>query len=264
MTTATTYENFLIEKTDHIATVTFNRPKALNAVSASVLKELDSIVTELTDDDDVRGVIFTGAGEKAFIAGADIRELATLNAVTAPGLSREMQRVFMRVESMTKPTIAAINGFCLGGGNEFAMSCHMRVASEKARFGQPEVSLGIIPGAMGTIRLPRLVGKGKAMEMILTGRMISAKEALRIGLVNHVVGPDELIDKCKEILGEIFKQGPLAIRFAIESIHHGLNLTADEGGNLEADLFGLCYATEDSKEGLSAFIEKRDPEFKCR
>ena len=264
MTPKTTYETLLVEKQDHIATVSFNRPKALNALSDTVLKELDAVVTELTEDDDIRGVIFTGSGEKAFVAGADIKELSTLNAVTAPGLSRMMQRTFNRIEQMTKPTIAAVNGFCLGGGNEFAMSCHIRVASENARFGQPEVHLGIIPGAMGTIRLPRLVGKGNAMEMILTGRMIKAKEAHRIGLVNHVVEPDELLPKCREILGEIFKQGPLAIRFAIEAIHHGLQMSADEGGNLESDLFGLCYATEDVREGMAAFMEKRDPDFKCK
>jgi enoyl-CoA hydratase len=264
MTTQTAYENLLVEKQDHIALVTFNRPKALNALSSAVLAEIDCVVSELMSDNDLWGVIFTGSGEKAFIAGADIRELSTLNAASAPHLARELQRVFTRVETMTKPTIAAVNGFCLGGGNEFAMACHMRIASENARFGQPEVHLGIIPGAMGTIRLPRLVGKGRAMELILSGRMIKADEAYRIGLVNHVVEPEKLIEKCREILGEIFKQGPLAVRFALESIHHGLQMSADEGGNLESDLFGLCFATEDAREGLGAFLEKRDPQFKCK
>jgi len=261
---AYTYSNFLIEVKDHVAIVTFNRPGALNALNGPVIKELDSIVDELLADNEVWGVIFTGAGEKAFIAGADIKELSTLNAVNAPIWARYLQNVFMKVESMHKPTIAAVNGFCLGGGCEFAMSCHMRVASEKARFGQPEVHLGIMPGAMGTIRLPRLVGKGWAVEMILTGRMIKAEDALKIGLVNHVVEPDKLMDKCFEIMKEIFKNGGLACRFALESIHHGLTMTPIEGGNLEADLFGLAFATEDAKEGLKAFVEKRDPNFKYK
>lgn len=258
------YENFKIDLVDHVAVVTFNRPHALNALNSAVIKDLDRIVDELTSDDDVWGVVFTGTGEKAFVAGADIKELATLNAVTAPIWARELQRVFMKVESMYKPTIAAINGFCLGGGCEFAMSCHIRVASEKARIGQPEVHLGVIPGAMGTIRLPRLVGKGWAVEMILTGRALKAEEALRIGLVNHVVEPDKLIDKCFEIMGDIFKNGGLACRFALESIHHGLTMTPVEGGNLESNYFGLAYATEDSKEGLNAFIEKREPKWGYR
>ncbi|MFH1676284.1 MAG: enoyl-CoA hydratase-related protein [bacterium] len=255
------YENFLLEVKDNVAVVTFNRPAAMNALNSALIKELEIIVDRLLVDNEVWGVIFTGAGDKAFIAGADIKELATLNAVSAPIWARDLQRIFMKVESMHKPVIAAINGFCLGGGCEFAMSCHMRVASEKARIGQPEVHLGIIPGAMGTIRLPRLVGKGWATEMILTGRMIKAADAERIGLVNHVVEPDKLMDKCFEIMKEIFKNGGLACRFALESIQHGLTMTPIEGGNLEADLFGLCYATEDSQEGLTAFVEKRDPKF---
>ena len=260
----TTFENFLIEIKEHVAIVTFNRPQALNSLNTPVVRELDAIIDEALADDNVWGVIFTGAGEKSFIAGADIKELGTLDAVHAPIWARDLQRVFMKVESMHKPVIAAINGFALGGGCEFAMSCHMRVASEKARIGQPEVHLGIIPGAMGTIRLPRLVGKGWAVEMILTGRALKADEALRIGLVNHVVPPEKLIEKCMEIMMEIFKNGGLACRFALESIHHGLTMTPVEGGNLEADLFGLCYATEDSKEGLSAFVEKRDPKWKYK
>jgi enoyl-CoA hydratase len=256
------YQNFLVEIKDNIAVVSFNRPQAMNALSNALIKDLDLLVDQLMADDQVWGVIFTGAGEKAFVAGADIKELSTLNAVTSPIFARDLQRVFMKVESMYKPTIAAVNGFCLGGGCEFAMSCHIRVASEKAKFGQPEVHLGIIPGAMGTIRLPRLVGKGWGIEMILTGRMIKAEDAKKIGLVNHVEEPDKLMDKCFEIMKEIFKNGPLACRFALESVHHGLTMTPIEGGNLEADLFGLAYATEDAKEGLSAFVEKRNPEFK--
>lgn len=258
------YENFLVEVKDNIALVTFNRPKALNALSKSVMEELDSIADALNADDDVWGVIFTGAGEKAFIAGADIKELANLNAINAADYSRWLQEIFMKVEMMRKPTIAAVNGFCLGGGCEFAMACHMRVASEKARFGQPEVHLGVIPGAMGTIRLPRLVGKGLAMELILTGKMIRADEAYRLGLVNKVVPVDELLDECFKIMKAIFNNGGLAVRYAIESINHGLTTTPAEGGNIEANLFGLCYATEDSKEGLNAFIEKRDPQFKWK
>lgn len=258
------YETFIVEIKDHVAVCKFNRPDSLNALNSVVIRELDRLVDELMADDEVWGVIFTGAGEKSFIAGADIKELATLNAMNAPIWARELQRIFMKVESMHKPTIAAINGYCLGGGCEFAMSCHMRVASEKARIGQPEVHLGIIPGAMGTIRLPRLVGKGWAIEMILTGRALKAEDAKKIGLVNHVVEPEKLIEKCFEIMGEIFKNGGLACRFALESIHHGLTMTPIEGGNLEADLFGLCFATEDAREGLSAFIEKREPKFKYK
>jgi len=258
------YENFLIDVTDNIAVVTFNRPKAYNALNAALVKELDVLVDALLADDNVWGVIFTGSGDKAFIAGADINELAKLNAITAPIYARELQRVFMKVENMHKPTIAAINGFCLGGGNEFAMSCHMRVASDNAVMGQPEVGLGVIPGAMGTIRLPRLVGKGNAIEWILTGNKYKAADALKIGLLNYVVTPEELMDKCLSIMKDIFKNGGLAVRFALESCHHGLSLTPQEGGNLEADLFGLSYATEDSKEGLTAFLEKRKPEFKYK
>jgi enoyl-CoA hydratase len=256
------YENFLVEVKDHVAIATFNRPKALNALSRSVMKELGHLVDELTADNDVWGVIFTGAGDKAFVAGADIRELAVLNSVTAPVYARWLQEIFMKVEMMYKPTIAAINGFCLGGGCEFAMACHMRVASVNSKIGQPEVHLGVIPGAMGTIRMPMLVGKGNAIELIATGRMIKATEAFRLGLVNHVVEHEELMNKCLEIMKEIFKNGGLAVRYAIESINHGCAATPIEGGNNEANLFGLCFATEDSKEGLNAFLEKRDPDFK--
>lgn len=255
------HENFLVEIKDHVAVATFNRPRALNALSKSIMKELSHLVDELLADDDVWGVIFTGSGDKAFIAGVDITELATLNSINAPVYSRWLQEIFMKVEMMYKPTIAAVNGFCLGGGCEFAMACHMRVASVNARFGQPEVHLGIIPGAMGTIRLPQLVGKGNAMELITTGSMIRATEAFRIGLVNHVVESGELMNKCMEIMGEIFKNGGLAVRYAIESVNHGMSATPVEGGNNEANLFGLCYATEDSKEGLGAFLEKRPPDF---
>lgn len=256
------YENFIVEKKNNIAYVTFNRPYAMNALNSPLGAELDQIITELTDDDEIHGVIFTGAGDKAFIAGADIKELSTLNAVQGKMFAEKFQRLYTRVENMPKPTIAAINGFCLGIGCEFAMCCHIRIASNKAKFGQPEVHLGLIPGAMGTIRLPRLVGKGRALELLLTGKPISADDAYRIGLVNHVVEPDQLIPKCEEILGDIFKQGPLAIRFVIESVNNGLNMPTDEGGNFEANLFGLCFSTEDGKEGLSAFIEKRNPSFK--
>ncbi|HEX9745952.1 MAG TPA: enoyl-CoA hydratase-related protein [bacterium] len=258
------YKNLLVEISDKIATVTFNRPDALNALNTEVFAEVTDMMDKFETDESVGGIIFTGGESKAFIAGADIKELAEKNAVEAAIWSRNMMKVFNRIDKFPKPVIAAINGFCLGGGNEYAMACHIRVASEKARFGQPEVHLGLTPGFMGTVRLPRIVGKAKALELLMTGRMIKADEALSIGLVNHVVPHGEVMNKAVEIMKEILVQGPIAVRFIIDSVNTGLNSTLDEGGNFEAEVFGLCFSTEDGKEGLNAFIEKRDPQFKGR
>lgn len=210
------------------------------------------------------GVILTGAGEKSFVAGADITELATKDPVGAKEFSLASQEILHFIEHFPKPVIAAVNGFCLGGGCELAMACHIRVASENAKFGQPEVNLGLIPGNGGTQRLPRLVGKGRALELLLTGNMIDAAEAYRIGLVNKVSPAEKLISTAEGILKTIFTKGPVAVKLTIEAVNHGLELTLDEGVQLESNLFGLCFSTEDMKEGTKAFIEKRKAEFKGR
>ncbi len=256
------YKNILYETRDRIAYITVNRPDVLNALNWQTMTELESAFLAARDDADVGGVILTGAGEKSFVAGADIKELATQNPVGAKEFAVASQRILRLIEHFPKPVVAAVNGYCLGGGCELAMACHMRVASETARFGQPEVNLGIIPGNGGTQRLPRLVGKGRALELILTGNMIDAREAYRIGLANHVTAPEELLGKAEEILKTIFSKGPVAVKLALEAVNHGLELTLEEGVQLEANLFGLCFSTEDMKEGTRAFVEKRKPEFK--
>ncbi|MCG8603808.1 enoyl-CoA hydratase-related protein, partial [bacterium] len=220
------------------------------------------VFQEVKGDDDVRGVILTGAGEKAFVAGADIKELAQKGPVEAKQFSYECAKILNGIEHFPKPIIAAVNGYCLGGGCELAMACHIRLASDNARFGQPEVNLGLIPGNGGTQRLPRLVGKGRAIQLILTGEMIDAQEAYRIGLVNKVTTLAELIPTGEAIFKTIFSKAPIAASLGIEAINHGLELTLDEGIQLESNLFGLCFSTEDMKEGTQAFIEKRKAEFK--
>lgn len=256
------YENILFEKKDKIVYITINRPKVLNALNWQTMKEIRDAFLSIKEENTVRGVIVTGAGEKSFIAGADIKELATKDAVGAKEFSMTSQEILHLIEHFPKPIIAAVNGFCLGGGCELAMACQMRVASENAKFGQPEVNLGIIPGNGGTQRLPRLVGKGRALELILTGNMIDAQEAYRIGLVNRVAKPELLISTAEEILTTILTKGPVAVKLCLEAVNHGMELTLDEGVQLEANLFGLCFATEDMKEGTRAFIEKRKPKFK--
>ncbi len=256
------YKNILFETKDKIAILTVNRPEALNALNWQTMQEIQAAFASVKEDAAVGGVIITGAGEKSFVAGADIKELATKNPVGAKEFSLASQEILRFIEHFPKPVIAAVNGFCLGGGCELAMACHMRVASENAKFGQPEVNLGLIPGNGGTQRLPRLVGKGRAIELVLTGNMIDAQEAYRIGLVNKVVSLEELIAAAQKMLTTIMSKGPVAVRLGLEAVNHGLELTLNEGVQLEANLFGLCFSTEDMKEGTQAFIEKRKADFK--
>ena len=256
------YENLLYEVRDGIAWITFNRPKVLNALNHATLTELGHALDAARDDHAVRVVIVTGAGEKAFVAGADIGELAKMNPVTGQQTALYGQAVIRKFETMGKPSIAAINGFCLGGGCELSMACSMRVASKTARIGQPEVKLGITPGYGGSQRLPRLVGKGHAHEMVLTGEMISAEEAARIGLVNRVTEPADLLATCEAIAKKIIEKGPLAVKYSMEAIERGMEMPQEEGLYLEASLFGLCASTEDMREGMTAFLEKRPAAFK--
>ena len=247
-----------------LAIVTLDRQEKLNALNAEVFAELGQAFDSLRYDDKVRGVIVTGAGDKAFVAGADIGELARMDAMGGVQVSRTGQGIFRAIERFPKPVLAAVGGYALGGGCELALACHIRVASENARFGIPEVGLGIIPGYGGTIRLARLVGLGRAVEMALTGEMISAEAALDMGLVTHVVPRGELMDAAKGIIRKVTKNGPLAVRMVLESIYRGMDSTLLEAMGVESTLFGLLASTEDVKEGMTAFLEKRKPEFKGR
>ncbi|MBD3166569.1 crotonase [bacterium] len=255
------FEKLLYDVQDGICTITINNEKALNALSTKVLKELDQAITAAKNDGDVKAVILTGAG-KAFVAGADIRELNNLGPLEAVEYARTGQHLTIRIESMPKPVIAAVNGFALGGGCELAMACTLRVASTKAVFGQPEVKLGLIPGFGGTQRLPRLVGPGVALELLLTGDNINADEAYRIGLANKVVEPEELLDKARELADKMMQVGPVALRFTKDACYRGLSTTLTDGLRIEADLFGASLATDDAKEGTAAFLEKRGANFK--
>lgn len=256
------YENLLYDVKNQIAYITFNRPKVLNALNRRTVEEFGDAVTRAREDAGVRVLILTGSGEKSFVAGADINELAQRTPVDGKDFSLFGQEIFHRLETMGKPSIAAINGFALGGGCELALSCTMRIASKNARLGQPEVKLGIIPGYGGSQRLARLCGKGIAHELILTGEMISADEALRIGLVNHVVEQTELIFTAEAIAKKIIANAPLAVQYSMDAIERGMEMPQEEGLFLEAALFGLCCATEDMREGTRAFIEKRPAQFK--
>jgi enoyl-CoA hydratase/carnithine racemase len=262
--TTETLESVLYEKKDAIAYITVNRPKLLNALNERTIRELRVVFEEARKDEAVRGVILTGAGGKSFVAGADIAELAKVTAVEAADLTSNGQAVTSLIENLGKPVIAAVNGFALGGGCELAMACTVRLATESARFGQPEVKLGVIPGYGGTQRLPRLVGRGRALQLILSGGMIDAAEAYRIGLVNEVVPADGLIARAEAILQEIFGNAPLAVKFALESVNKGLETSQAEGLVMESSFFAICAATEDKKEGTSAFLEKRAPKFAGR
>ena len=256
------FENIVFEKKNAIAYVTVNRPKVLNALNLATMEELRAAFHEVRNDASVRVVILTGAGEKAFIAGADIGELARNDAVTAKEYTHRGQSVLNLIENLGKPVIACINGFALGGGCEIAMACTMRLASENAKLGQPEVKLGIIPGYGGTQRLPRLVGKGIALQLLLTGEMISAQEAHRIGLVNEVPAPADLIPRAEAIAQKIIANGPLAVQYTMEAVNKGMETALAEGLYMEAVLFGMASSTEDKKEGTTAFLEKRAPQFK--
>jgi enoyl-CoA hydratase len=256
--------NVLYERKGVIAYVTVNRPKVLNALDEKTWSDLHSAFQDARDDENVRGVILTGTGDRAFIAGADISELAQLSAVEAEASSRRSQEVLDFIEDLGKPVVAAINGFALGGGCETAMACTIRIAVEHAKFGQPEVKLGLLPGGGGTQRLARLVGKGRALQLILTGGMIGADEAYRIGLVNEIVPGPELVARAEAILLEIAGNGPIAIRYALEATNKGMETNQSQGLALEASYFGLCAGTEDKKEGTAAFLEKRPARFRGR
>src|SRR6267378_945384 len=263
-TAALTLANVLYEKKGAIAYVTVNRPKVLNALNTPTWKDLRTAFEDARDDAAIRGAILTGAGNKAFIAGADISELAHVAAFEAEQSSRFGQDVLDLIENLGKPVIAAVNGFALGGGCETAMACTIRIAVDSAKFGQPEVTLGLVPGGGGTQRLPRLVGKGRALQLILSAEMISAQEAYRIGLVNEVVPAADLLTRAEAILRKIASNAPMAVKFALTAVNKGLETSQDEGLLLEASYFGLCAGTEDKKEGTSAFLEKRAPQFRGR
>src|SRR6202166_429045 len=257
-------ENVLYEKRNGIGYVTVNRPKVLNALNTPTWTDIRTAFEDARDDAAVRGVILTGAGNKAFIAGADISELSKASALDAERASRFGQEVLDLIENLGKPVIAAVNGFALGGGCETAMACTLRIAVESASFGQPEVKLGLVPGGGGTQRLPRLVGKGRALQLILSGEMIDAREAWRIGLVNEIVPAADLIARSEAILTQIATNAPIAVKLALEATTKGLETSQDQGMLLEASYFGLCAATEDKKEGTKAFLERRAPQFHGR
>jgi enoyl-CoA hydratase/carnithine racemase len=257
-------ENVLYEKNGAIAYVTLNRPKVLNALNRRTWEDLREAFEDAREDSAIRGVILTGAGDKAFIAGADISELSRVTAIEAEASSTFGQGVLNLIENLGKPVIAAVNGFALGGGCETAMACTIRVATENAKFGQPEVKLGILPGGGGTQRLPRLIGKGRALQLILSGEMISAQEAYRIGLVNEIVPAADVITRAEAILKQIFANAPIAVRYSLEAVNKGLDTSQAEGLALEASFFGLCAATQDKQEGTQAFLQKRAPQFQGR
>jgi enoyl-CoA hydratase len=251
----------LVESRGDVGIVTVNRPDKLNALNAETVNELRIALEQVAKDDGVRAVVLTGAGEKSFVAGADIAELAKMTPLSGIQVSRQGQDTFRFLETMRKPVIAAVNGFALGGGLELALACHFRVASENAKFGLPEVKLGIIPGYGGTIRLPRVVGRGRALELVLTGEMIDAQEAYRIGLVNHVYAQSELMGAAEQLAKKIAANGPVAVALAIEAVDHGYHASTEDALRLEANLFGLLASTQDMREGMGAFLEKRKANF---
>ena len=256
------YDNVLTENRDGVLWLTVNRPDKLNALNHATLAEIEEVVSSVAADDAVWAMAVTGAGEKAFVAGADIGELNALGPVEAKEFALRGQAIFRQIERLNKPVVAAVNGFALGGGCELAMACHLRIASTTAVFGQPEVKLGLIPGYAGTQRLPRLVGRGRALDILLTGRNVSAEEAERIGLVNSVCGAEELTEQVESLLRKILANGPLAVGHCIEAVNHGLDLTFDDACLLEATLFGVGAASQEMSEGTSAFLEKRKAEFR--
>ncbi len=259
-----TYENLLLEKEDGIALVTVNRPKVLNALNGQTFQELNDLFDALENDEEVAVIVVTGSGKKSFVAGADINELTELTAQEGQQLAERGQKVFSKIENFKKPVIAAINGFALGGGLEFALACHIRIAATEAKLGLPETKLGLIPGYGGTQRLARLVGKGIAIELVLNAGMIDSERASKIGLLNKVVDGADLLATAKGMAKNIMNNGPLAVSMAIEAINLGLETTIERGLKHESHIFGLLCSTEDKKEGTSAFLEKRKPEFKNR
>ena len=256
--------NVLLEKKGHIAVATINRPKALNALNSQVLEDIDQLVEQVKADDEIRALVITGSGEKAFVAGADIGEMSTLTKAEGEAFGKKGNDVFRKLETLPIPTIAAVNGFALGGGCELALSCDIILASEKAKFGQPEVGLGITPGFSGTQRLPRRVGIAKAKELIFSGRMIEADEAKEIGLVNVVYAPEALMDGALEMAKSFAKNAPIAVKYAKACIDRGMQMDIDGGIACENELFAMCFATADQKEGMGAFLEKRTAAFRNR
>ena len=255
------YQNLILEKQGNVAIVKINRPDKLNALNAATMEEIKQVFLSLRNDESVYVIILTGSGEKAFVAGADIKELNSLDMISAKAFAEKGQEIFYSVENMNKPVIVAVNGFALGGGCELALSCHIRLASDNAKFGQPEVNLGIIPGYGGTQRLTRLINSGRSAEMIFTGDLVDANEALRIGLVNHVYPQAELLPKAIEMANKIASKGQHAVRLALKAINIVDQMSDTEGQKYEASLFALCCGTDDFKEGTNAFLEKRKPNF---
>jgi enoyl-CoA hydratase len=258
------FENLLFEVREGIGIITLNRPKALNALNTALLNEMGALLDDIAKNDEIKVVIITGGGEKAFAAGADISEMQSMNAMEGRAFSANGMKHISKLETIPQPTIAAVNGFALGGGCEVVMACDIRIASTKAKFGQPEVNLGVTPGFGGTQRLPRLVGPAIAKELLFTGDMISAERAYQIGLVNHVVEPEELMDKAMEMAKKIASKGQLAVKMCKQGVNEGMNMDLARGLQYETELFGLSFSTEDQKEGMAAFLEKRQAEFKGR
>lgn len=255
------YKNILFEKTGGIGFITINRPQVLNALNKETMVELKEVVRVIGNDSDIKVVIVTGNGQKSFVAGADISEMQGMSALEGREWGKYSQEVFNEIENLSQPVIAAVNGYALGGGCELAMSCDIRIAAENAKFGQPEVLLGVIPGFAGTQRLPRLVGKGRAKELLFTGKQIDAAEACRIGLVNSIVPLDQLIDTATAMAALIMERGPVAVKLCKAAVNEGLDMDFESGQAYERELFGLCFATDDQKEGMRAFVEKRKPAF---
>jgi len=258
------YENIMYEVKQGIATITFNRPKALNALNGALLAELSQALDEIAADEDIRVLILTGAGDKSFVAGADITELATFNSLQAKGFAGNGHSIINKLQQLPIVVIAAVNGFALGGGTEIAIACDFIYAAENAKFGQPEINLGLIPGFGGTQRLPRLIGSNMAKEMIFTGKMISAEEALQLGLANKVIPQDKLMEEVMKTAGAIAAKGKVSLREAKQAINNGMNVDLATGCGIEIGAFAICMASPDAKEGTSAFLEKRKAEFKGR
>jgi enoyl-CoA hydratase len=259
-----TFETLLVERDGAVTVVTINRPKVLNALNTQTISELERVMRDVQHDEAVRAVVLTGAGEKSFVAGADINELAVLSPAEGQRHGRRGQAVFDLIEHLGKPVVAAVNGFALGGGCELAMACTLRIAADSARFGQPEINLGIIPGYAGSQRLPRLVGKGRALEVLLTGDMIGAARAYEIGLVNRVVPAAELLTEARTLAAALASKAPIATRYILEAVNHGMEMPLADAQVLEGTLFGLVASTDDMKEGTRAFLEKRQASWRGR